>query len=425
MHKGHLSEYFNGVGVKTLSAVDSEPKTSNQHEIGTTVAMRQFLGTEKTTFEVSYVWLGGEQETITDHGWATHYNSRDGKPRPPEYRFYYLTNAVTEIMTAGDTLFLAIRPDKTILFVVVPAESTIQNQLLWLFGLDQQPGLRFTVQEVTGARDTRVDFISRFILDEIGIEFEDPNANSLDAIIDKFGLTFPRTAEFSDLARLTLPEIEARDDPDSALLAWLNHEEAMFRRLEKKIVAERVSQGFIDDNKDIDVDSFIKYSLSVQNRRKSRMGYSLEHQLKAVFSAHSLRFDTQVITEHGKKPDFIFPGESEYKNPDFSVELLTMLAAKSTCKDRWSQILPEAERISEKNLVTLEPGISSPQTTRMKEADVQLIVPLAIQSSYQKEQKEWLWCISDFIACVCKRQNTIPRKGSDPFKASAVTLMCK
>ena len=405
MNKGHLSEYFEGVGMKVLSAVDSEPGTSNQHEIGTTVAMRKFLGTEKTKFDVTYIWLGDEQETITEQGWATHYDTREGKPRAAEYRFYYPSNAVTETMSAGDTLFLAIRPDKSIFFIVVPADSTMQNQLLWLFGIEAQPQLKFTVQEFAGDDDNKLDFISRFILDELGIEFEDPNANSLDTIIERFGMEFPKTAEFSQIARLTLPGIDPRDDPDNALVAWLDHEEAMFRRLEKKIVAVRIQEGFFDGDT-VDVDTFLKFSLSVQNRRKSRMGHSFEQHLCSVFDAYELRYDTQVITEKGKKPDFIFPGEKEYRNSDFPVSLLTMLAAKSTCKDRWPQILPEAERIEQKNLVTLEPGISERQTEMMRQSNVQLIVPADISSSYTDKQQSWLWSVADFVQLVSKRQKS-------------------
>jgi len=406
MNKGNLSKYFEGVAVKTLSAVDSEPKASNQHEIGTTAPMRKFLGTEKTRFCTTYIWLGDEQETITELGWATHYDTREGKPRSAEYRFYYPSNAVTQTMSAGDTLFLAIRPDKSILFIVVPADSTIQNQLLWLFGIESQPQLKFTVQEFAGDDDGKLDFISRFILDELGIEVEDPDANSLDTIIDKFDTEFPKTAEFSQLARLTLPEVDGRDDPDVALLAWLNHEEAMFRRLETRIVAARIEKGFYAEES-VDVDAFLKYSLSVQNRRKSRMGHSFENHLCAVFDAHDIRYDRQVITEKGKKPDFIFPGEKEYKNKNFSVSLLTMLAAKSTCKDRWSQILPEAERIEQKHLATLEPGISVPQTDMMRESGVQLIVPAELHSSFTDDQRTWLWKLKDFVRLVGERQNSL------------------
>jgi hypothetical protein len=82
-----------------------------------------------------------------------------------------------------------------------------------------------------------------------------------------------------------------------------------------------------------------------------------------------------------------------------------MLAAKSTCKDRWPQILPEAERIREKHLVTLEPGITSAQTNMMRESGVRLIVPQAIQSSYTSDQRGWLMDISGFVALVLERQS--------------------
>ncbi|MBO6527844.1 type II restriction endonuclease [Erythrobacter sp.] len=405
MKKGYLSEYFEGVGVKVLSEVDATAK-SNQHEIGTTKAMRHFLGEDKTKFEVNYIWLGGEQESISDQDWATHYNTREGKPRSAEYRFYYPSNNVTELMSAGDTLFLAMRKDRSILFIVVPENSGLTSHLLWLFGIDEQPELQFTAQQFGQDNDAALDFAARLVLDEIGVEFEDPNANTLDTIIDRFGSTFPTTAEFSQLARLTLPEVHAEDDPDAALIAWLDHEEAMFRRLEKKIVAERILKGFVGKG-EVDVDAFIHYSLGVQNRRKSRMGHSLEHHLKAVFDACSVRYDAQVITEKGKKPDFIFPGQAEYEDPNFSVSLLTMLAAKSSCKDRWSQVLPEAERIPLKHLVTLELGISESQTETMAASNVQLIVPTRLQSSYTAKQRAWLWPVSTFVDEVQRRQEQI------------------
>ncbi|MCA1510565.1 hypothetical protein I6F31_06230 [Bradyrhizobium sp. NBAIM01] len=41
-------------------------------------------------------------------------------------------------------------------------------------------------------------------------------------------------------------------------------------------VADRLRAGFLTDK--ADVDGFIAFSLTVQNRRKSRAGKSLEHQ---------------------------------------------------------------------------------------------------------------------------------------------------
>jgi EcoRII C terminal len=405
MNKGLLSEYFEGVAVKRLSAVDADQKKSNQHEVGTTREMRRFLGeNHQQRFDVNYIWLGDEQEGIPCPDTATHYDTRLNQPdRRPEWRLYYSSNVITEIMQEGDTLFLAKRPGNELLFIVVPAGSTIENQLLWLFGFDIQPNLKFAAQQYVGENDATLDFAARFILDELGIEFEDPNANSIDAIIERFGLVFPKTVEFSDLARLTLPRVDARDDADQSLLAWLNHEEAMFRQLEKKIVSERLKTGFVFDNA-VDVDGFLSFSLSVQNRRKSRMGLSFENHLSAVFRQHDIRFERGCATERGNKPDFLFPAGKQYHDPSFPNEALTMLAAKSTCKDRWRQVLPEADRLTQKHLITLEPAISSAQTMQMAESSLQLVVPLAIQSSYADIQRDWLLSLSDFLNLVARRQ---------------------
>src|SRR3546814_4372346 len=68
---------------------------------------------------------------------------------------------------------------------------------------------------------------------------------SLDGLIVRFGLKFPTTKVFSELARKSLPEVDPRDCPDAALLAWMEREELLFRRLERHIVAERISSGFL------------------------------------------------------------------------------------------------------------------------------------------------------------------------------------
>jgi hypothetical protein len=402
--RGHLSEYFEGVAVKTLSVVDATPSKSNQHEIGTTAEMRRFLGSERNKFEVTYLWLGGEQESMSEEGAATHYDTRENQlHRKPEWRLYYPTNPVTEIMSAGDTLFVAKRPGNGLLFIVTPKGGTLQNQLLWLFGFASQPELRFATQEFTADNDAELDFTARLILDEIGIEFEDPNANSLDTIIDRFGTTFPKTEAFSDLARLTVPQVNAQADPDAALVAWLGHEEALFRRLERRAVTTRVEQGF-GAGDELDIDGFLHFSLQVQNRRRSRMGRAFENHRAAVFRAFRITFEPQAVTEQRNTVDFLFPGSAEYHDPGFPIDGLTMLAAKSTCKERWRQVLPEARRIWPKHLVTLEPAISPAQTAQMQAEHLQLVVPTSIQSSYNVSQRAELLSLSDFVKLVLDRE---------------------
>lgn len=81
-----------------------------------------------------------------------------------------------------------------------------------------------------------------------------------------------------------------------------------------------------------------------------------------------------------------------------------MLAAKSTLKERWRQVLPEADRIPAKHLVTLEPGITTSQTDQMRTAGLQLVLPFALHASYSAQQQAWLLSMKDFAALLLHRQ---------------------
>ena len=117
-----------------------------------------------------------------------------------------------------------------------------------------------------------------------------------------------------------------------------------------------------------------------------------------------LRFARGAVTEAGNKPDFLFPNTATYQAAETGAPGLVMLAAKSTCKDRWRQILLEAVTIPRKHLVTLEPGTSSTQTVQMQGANIQLINPVAIHKSCTDSQRETPWALKDFIGEVQERQ---------------------
>ncbi len=413
IRRGLLSDLFDGVGVKRLAAVDADPAKSNQHEVTGSEPLLAILGKQDrkfprgeddNRFKATYIWLGGEQEAITEEGQLSWYDSRrNDSKRSAEWRLYYQTNSVTKTMQPGNILFVARQQDDHLLFIVTPAESSIKSQLMWLFGLEENPELEFAVREIKGEQGAELDFAARFILDELGIDIEEPEADKLDTLIEPFGLKFPTTQEFSKLARSSLSHISANDNPDAVLMAWVEQEEMLFRRLERRIVAERLRAGFIADDNVADVDGFLSFSLSVQNRRKSRAGQSLENHLEQLFLARKIRFSRGKITENNNKPDFLFPGQAEYQNANFAPEKLTMLASKSTLKDRWRQVLSEAVRISEKHLLTLEPRISENQTDEMKAKRLQLVLPERLHETYSDKQKSWLMNLQEFIELVQAR----------------------
>ncbi len=180
----------------------------------------------------------------------------------------------------------------------------------------------------------------------------------------------------------------------------MEREEILFRTLERYLIADRLSHGFNNE-----VDEFISYSLSVQNRRKSRVGLALENHLEVIFQECSIRYKRTAATENKSKPDFLFPGAAEYHDPAFDPVRLTMLGVKSTCKDRWRQVLAEANRIERKHLLTLETAISANQTDEMKDKKLQLVIPGGLHKTYTPAQREWLMNLSEFTSLLRTRQS--------------------
>jgi hypothetical protein len=174
---------------------------------------------------------------------------------------------------------------------------------------------------------------------------------------------FPKTSELAEITRKcynTSYRIKERDilaRPDSLILEWGKAEYLLFKGIEDIVYKERIRMPFKS------VADLVDFSSSILNRRKSRAGKSLEYHLSYLFDVNDLKYSSQCVTEDNKKPDYIFPGISEYHDSYYDRKQLVMLAAKTTCKDRWRQILNEAEHIKTKYLFTLQQGISSNQIT--------------------------------------------------------------
>lgn len=403
MRYGSLSDHFTGIVAKRLSAVEADTERSNQHEFNGTGQLRQLLGGERIDRMMArFIWLGGENEGFTDDAPVTWYDARERHPTRSEWRLYFQSNAVTEAASAGDLLVVARRPGGDLMFIIAPNGSTLENQIAWLFGLDHGLGAGFRYEGFEGEGDRGLDFVSNYVLEEIGIEPEEPEADRLDEIIARFGTQFPTSRDFSALARASLAEVDPRADANAALLAWIEFEEALFRRLERHIVAARLEAGFLADGA-ADVDGFLQFSLSVQNRRKSRMGLSLENHVEAVLQALGIRHARGARTEGNSKPDFLFPGMAQYADPAFDAARLSMLGVKSTLKDRWRQVLAEAARIDRKHLLTLEPGISTRQTDEMVRNSLQLVVPQGLHATFTPDQAGWLMNFRGFIELVAAR----------------------
>jgi EcoRII C terminal len=405
MKQGYLSEFFTGVALKKLSAVEADPARSNQHEFNGVTEVIQIFGRAKgkQTHEARFIYLSdGDDEPVLDTGFVTWYDAREKHPTRTEHRLYFPATAVSILAAEGDLLVIGRRPDNTVLVVIAQGGSTISNQIQWLFKLSPADRSGFSVREELESEQDRLQFASRTILEQIGIVAEPTEENLLEKMLSKFEGKFPVTREFSAFARSVVGDIDVERAPDDALMSWIEKEEILFRTMEKHLIADRLTAGFKDD-----VDGFISYSLSVQNRRKSRVGFALENHMEELLQRFKIRYQRSALTERKSKPDFLFPGSKEYAMPAFDSVLLTMLGVKSTCKDRWRQVLAEASRITSKHLLTLETGITTDQTGEMAANKLQLVVPAPLHDTYTEDQRKWLFKVSDFIQHVKAKQAKI------------------
>lgn len=403
MKSGHLSQYFTGVAAKRLSAVEADVFRSHQHEFNGVDGLKKIFGQAhgKQKFPARFIYLNDyDDEPVIADGFLTWYDARERHPTRSEHRLYFPTTAVSECAAEGDVLVLGCHPDGSVLVVIAEYGSTIANQVQWLFGVSDLAHPGFSVREELETDQDRIAFASRLILENIGVAVEETTEETfLDAMLKKFNGGFPSTRDFSAYARSTLKDVNSQDGQDAAVMAWMEREEILFRTLERHLIADRLTKGF-----DGDVDGFISFSLSVQNRRKSRVGYALENHLQFMFDECGIRYSRTATTEQKSKPDFLFPGQVEYHDPSFSPLRLTMLGVKSSCKDRWRQVLAEADRIERKHLLTLETAISLNQTDEMQAKQLQLVLPRSLHSTYSPTQQSWIMDVAEFTALVRERQ---------------------
>lgn len=390
-----LSKYFVAAGAKRLSQVEVSKQVSNQHEFNGVLGFKDIFGSERISFESKFLYLTDEEEEqVIEDGKLTWYDARENHPTRSEFRLYYTPNLPIRMAREGDMVIISKSTDNKLLVIVCPQGSTHESQLLWLFGLEESEN-KFIIKEYSSEKSD-LGYAGNLIISSLGLEIEEEEPDLLEEMLKLFGSKLPSTAIFSEYARKSLrANVSPIEAPDETLIAWMEWEEKLFRTFEKYQVQIKLKEGFGTDG--LDVDDFIKFSLSVQNKRKSRAGYAFENHLARIFDENKIKYTRGAKTERNNKPDFLFPSIQDYFNPEFPTHLLTMLGLKTTAKDRWRQVIPEADRIPVKHLITLEPAISQNQTDEMVVQKVQLVIPKPILPTYHSIQQKLILTLSDFL----------------------------
>jgi hypothetical protein len=220
------------------------------------------------------------------------------------------------------------------------------------------------------------------------------------AYVQTLMVNFPPTFDLALNARqcynaaYTITSRHVTSNPDKEILNWLDAEYQLFKTIENNRYSLRIQTPFTT------VEELVDTANTILNRRKSRAGKSLEHHLSEVFKTFGVAYETQAVTEDNKKPDFLFPNKAAYQNLRFDENKLIVLASKTTCKDRWRQIINEADRIKTKHLFTLQQGISKNQLEEMYKYDVCLVVPKPYLTSFPTEFRNKILTLYTFVSHV-------------------------
>lgn len=204
---------------------------------------------------------------------------------------------------------------------------------------------------------------------------------------------FPTAAEIVkrsvDLQRLQ------SQTPDDRLIRRRKCEFEIFKSVEEALEGPKVEAGFAS------LDEFLTLAQTILQRRKSRSGRSLELHAREIFLEEGLvehqQFSHGATSEGDKKPDFLFPSAQAYGDENFPKERLRMLAAKTTARDRWRQVLNEADRVSTKHLLTLQEGVSENQFAEMEAASLQLVIPASLIDAFPASIRPKLMTLDSFI----------------------------
>lgn len=246
---------------------------------------------------------------------------------------------------------------------------------------------------------------NQLIPKKITVTAEEKLTQCFNSYLKSLKIDFPSTFDLANNSRNCyikshqITDAIIKSNPDKELLNWVSSEYQLFKIIENDRYNEIIKTPFPS------VEELVNCANTILNRRKSRAGKSLEHHLSEVFKICNISFESQGISEENKKPDFIFPNIESYLNSHFEDSKLTFLASKTTCKDRWRQILNEADRIKDKHLFTLQQGISSNQLKEMYNYGVQLVVPAPYIKSFPDDFKEKILSLDKFISLVKSKQS--------------------
>lgn len=377
------------IAVKRLSAVETEPGRSNQHEFHAGTLRRELeLPDHRHSGSLHVLMLGDSTgpAVVVDSAF-TLYDAREARPaRSAEWRLYYSTPAITEFARANDLLLL-YRHGAGLRAVIARAGSVAEGELLQALELGDaavRDQFRYMDVPVPSERE------SRLVVEQLALPEAvppDPDYPVMDHALFSRAVgegRLPATAEMAAAAaEIARHRGITAEDPDAWLFEALKAETSLYFAIEADVYQPRYDVLAASNPR---LTEIIDFAMSVQQSRRTRRGASLQNHFSSLLDDRNISYAAQCETEDGERPDFVTPSCDAYHDLGFSANGLRMVACKTTAKERWRQVLNEAARIPEKYLLTIDPDMTAAVIAAMKANSLLPFVPRpVIESAYARD----------------------------------------
>jgi hypothetical protein len=173
----------------------------------------------------------------------------------------------------------------------------------------------------------------------------------------------------SDFSRLV------NDMHDEVYRQYLIYEEKIGNDVLKKNVIS-LKKIFVELN---------SFFMSISQSRKSRAGKAFEYIIRTLFKRLGYHFSEQVNID-GAKPDFVLPSEKYFKERPLDCVIFT---AKRTLRERWRQVVTEANKGYGFFLATMDEKVSLNQIQNMAMNKVYLVVPKNIKNENETYRDQY------------------------------------
>lgn len=143
----------------------------------------------------------------------------------------------------------------------------------------------------------------------------------------------------------------------------------------KKSSGQKVIDSQIKKNGGIDFNELDMFFLSISQSRKSRAGKAFEYIIEEMLNRLGYPFSDQVIID-GAKPDYVMPSEEHFRKKPLDSIIFT---AKRTLRERWRQVVTEANKGYGYYLATIDEKITKSQILQAESHKIYIVVPKSLK----------------------------------------------